>query len=173
MDIIGTLSGALPEKYNKPLIMRKMVNECKVLINHSFDDMELKFSDRDLRYINKNNVFSIHSSDPLAVFLYVSKKSHSLLGYSQEQIIGKSFYSFIHHDDLEEISNVHDKVLKGECVKFNCRIVKDEHEKRISAYLKKIDNIIITFDEMLLESDSIVGIPKNNSKEIQKLLYKV
>ncbi len=57
-----------------------------------------------LSFITSNMLDLIAESDENGVFKYVSPSSQHLLGYPPEYLGGKSFYDFIHPDDLQEVT---------------------------------------------------------------------
>jgi PAS domain S-box-containing protein len=56
-----------------------------------------------LDFITSNMLDLISESDEKGVYKYVSPSSKQLLGYSSEDLLGKSMYDFIHPDDSEKV----------------------------------------------------------------------
>lgn len=140
--------------------VRKIINKCKeFFINYSFDNININFTEKDVDHINKkDDIFSIHSADNLAVYLYINSKCKDMLGFNQEFVIGKCLYSLLHKDDLDEISKTHDRVLCGKKMLANYRLITNfknitgrNKYIKISSYIKKVDNIIITYIKPLKE----------------------
>ena len=48
----------------------------------------------------------ITETDENGKYIYVSPSSNQLLGYSPEYLLGKSFYDFIHPDNLKEVNKI-------------------------------------------------------------------
>lgn len=60
--------------------------------------------EEQLTFITSNMLDLISESDENGVFKYVSPSSQHLLGYPPEYLRGKSFYDFIHPDDVQEVT---------------------------------------------------------------------
>ncbi|HII83705.1 MAG TPA: PAS domain S-box protein, partial [Methanobacterium subterraneum] len=56
-----------------------------------------------LDFITSNMLDLISESDEKGVYKYLSPSSKQLLGYSSEDLLGKSMYDFIHPDDSEKV----------------------------------------------------------------------
>jgi hypothetical protein len=134
---------------------RQLINNShKLFIKYSFNDIKVNFSSRDIIYINDkpDNIFSIHTADNLAVYLYISNKCKDILGFKRDFIIGKCLYSLLHQDDFNQISQKHDIVLKGNQIDASYRLITNQQCTngknqyiRFNATIKKVDNIIITY----------------------------
>ncbi len=60
--------------------------------------------EEQLTFITSNMLDLISESDEKGIFKYVSPSSQHLLGYPPEYLLGKSFYDFIHPDDVQEVT---------------------------------------------------------------------
>ena len=60
--------------------------------------------EEQLSFITTNMADLITESDNNGVYKFVSYSSNHILGISPENLLGKSFYDFIHPTDLEEVS---------------------------------------------------------------------
>lgn len=131
--------------------IREVINKCSdYFINYSFDDIEI-----DIISIQKidltDNIFSIHTADELAVYVYVSDECNQILGYKQSFIIGKCLYSFLHNDDLENVVQINDSVSNGENLETSFRLrtnfksSKGIQYQQLDTSIKKVDNLIVTY----------------------------
>jgi PAS domain S-box-containing protein len=79
-------------------------------------------SEEQLSFITTNMLDLIMESDKNSVFRYVSPSSNEFLGIPPEKLLGKSFYEFIHPQDMEEIStNLNNAVKTGSSVRLQYR----------------------------------------------------
>jgi hypothetical protein len=137
---------------------RKYICECKeYYIRYSFDHLKFNFTTKDIEYFNNlNNVLSIHSADNIAVFLYVDPNLSNRLGFNRDFIIGKSLYSFLHSHDIDYLSHLHDLVLQGNDEYSNIRLrTYTNNYINIESSIKKIDNIIISYQEPINDNTSL------------------
>ena len=75
---------------------------------------ELRKSEEQLRLITENTSdnISITTFDLKAAYIYVNPSVKSLLGYDPEDMLGKSFFDFIHPDDKKVIFPLLKKYVK-------------------------------------------------------------
>ncbi len=59
---------------------------------------------------NSTDLISRHARD--GVFLYASPASYRLLGYEPEELVGRSAYEMFHPEDVEQILNMHERILE-------------------------------------------------------------
>jgi two-component system, sensor histidine kinase PdtaS len=59
--------------------------------------------EEQLSFITTNMVDLITESNSEGIYRYVSRSSYQLLGIFPENLLGKSFYDFVHHQDLEKV----------------------------------------------------------------------
>jgi PAS domain S-box-containing protein len=77
-------------------------------------DIHIKESEEQYRLIAENATDMITRHDIYGVYNYISNSSYTLLGYSPEDMIGKSAYDFLHSEDAEIIrAGLMDFVSKG------------------------------------------------------------
>jgi len=152
-DLIYKRSENDNKNFDKSYLLRKKINQQKdFFMNYSFDKININFSSNDIEYINtKRNIFSIHTADDLAVYLYITNSCDKILGFKQDYFIGKCLYSFLHTEDVDKLSKTHDDVLCGKNMNTKFRLVSnfknnlDNKYVEFKAYIKKVDNIIITY----------------------------
>lgn len=170
------------KKSNISALLRKKINQQKdFFMDYSFDNININFSNNDIEYINsKNNIFSIHTADDLAVYLYINNSCNKIFGFKQDYFIGKCLYSFLHKEDVDQLSKTHDYVLSGKNMNTKFRLISNFKNNsgnkyvEIKAYIKKVDNIIITYISTLkkqnVNNESIKVIcSKNISKPRKKI----
>lgn len=169
-DLIKTDIEGIRKDSNLALELRKNINNSKDFFkNYSFDNLNIAFSPEDVEYISrKDNIFSIHSADNLAVYLYISKKCNKILGFDQGYFIGKCLYSLLHEDDVEKVSKTHDRVLAGKNILTNYRIMTSfnndgDNYIKLSSYIKKVDNIIVTYLKPIKEGSGYNLTKKNHN----------
>ena len=74
---------------------------------------------------NSDDIFSTHTSE--GIITYISAACRVLLGYHPEELIGHSAYEFLHKEDLEIFSKVHQQILTTpESHRINYRIRKKD-----------------------------------------------
>ncbi len=74
---------------------------------------------------NSDDIFSTHTSE--GIITYISAACRVLLGYHPEELIGHSAYEFLHKEDLETFSKVHQQILTTpESHRINYRIRKKD-----------------------------------------------
>lgn len=162
-------------------IIRKFICENKFFfMEYSFDNLKINFTSRDVIHINDklNNIFSIHSADNLAIYLYINPKYKEMFGFDRNFMIGKCFYSFLHEKDAKMISEKHDMILsKNGLFLATYRLVKKTNSQdikyvKISSCIKKIDNIIVTYLKYPTKN-TVVNIlhEKTNIPTEQKQFY--
>ncbi len=72
---------------------------------------------------NVNEMVSRH--DAAGVYLDVSPSCKNLFGYSPDELIGRNGYEFIHPDDIEDVGQVHERLLSENTVfTLEYRIIK-------------------------------------------------
>jgi hypothetical protein len=71
----------------------------------------LRDSEARFRLLAENSTDMISRHTPEGVFLYVSPSCKTLLGYSPEQLLGRSAYELFHPEDLEAIRKSHGTIL--------------------------------------------------------------
>ncbi len=67
-------------------------------------DQQLKISEEQYRLIAENATDMITRHDLSGIYNYVSNSSYTLIGYSPDDMIGKSAYDFLHPDDAANIN---------------------------------------------------------------------
>ncbi|HHW61932.1 MAG TPA: PAS domain S-box protein [Syntrophomonadaceae bacterium] len=65
----------------------------------------LKESEAHLRRITENMVDMISQIDVDGIFEYVSPSHENILGYAPEELLGNTFYDFVHPDDMQKVKN--------------------------------------------------------------------
>ena len=148
--------------------IRRIINELKeYFLNNPFNKIVINstlFTLRDTEYfgLDSDSIYSIHTADNLAFFLYVNDEFKDIFGYKKKFIIGKCIYCLLHEDDFDQISSIHDKVLRGINVSTVYRLLTNFTEnggfkkyKRFSCCMRKIDNIIVTKMQLLGQADKL------------------
>ncbi|MFH1980297.1 MAG: PAS domain S-box protein [Pseudomonadota bacterium] len=75
--------------------------------------LELQQDEKYYRLIAENSMDMISKHEPDGIYIYASPACRSLLGYTSDELIGKSAYDFFHPDDRPKISDSHAKILKA------------------------------------------------------------
>lgn len=72
----------------------------------------LRASEKYLRLLTDNMLDLISQTDQAGVFQYVSPSHRSILGYTPDQMIGRSAFDFIHPDDLSMAQAIYQAALE-------------------------------------------------------------
>lgn len=75
-------------------------------------EQQIKKSEKKYRLLADNATDMISRHDLRGIYTYVSPSSSSVIGYSQEALIGKSAYAFVHPDDIPFVRKYHDAILE-------------------------------------------------------------
>ena len=80
---------------------KRLSSQCRNITERKKAEESLKKSEEQFRLIaeNTSDIISITTFDLKAKYLYVSPSAKSLLGYDPQDILGKSFFNFIHPED--------------------------------------------------------------------------
>lgn len=119
---------------------------------------ELKNSRDRFRLISNNSadLICLHEAD--GTYVYLSPSVEDILGYTQEDLVGKSPYALFHPEDLRRIqAESHEKALKG------------EHIGRIHYRIKRKDGEFIWFEtatEPIQNEEGDVVRLQTSSREI-------
>ena len=112
------------EKYLRILLFHIDNDYCAIMIN---DATEEYIKDKQIEGFFESNLELVCISDTDGNFIKVNKEFENVLGYSTEELEGKSFISLIHKDDLDSTLNVINE-LKAQnpiCTFVNRNICKD------------------------------------------------
>ena len=75
-------------------------------------DENLRENEKKYRLITENSNDLLATTDEMGVFTYLSPVCERLLGYKQEELIGKNILEYIHPDDQEQIKNKRNRFLE-------------------------------------------------------------
>ncbi len=64
---------------------------------------EVYMNEFRLRHVTENMLDMVSQADARGVFQYLSPSNESILGYKNEEMIGKSVFELMHPDDLDRI----------------------------------------------------------------------
>ena len=92
---------------------------------------ELEESENRFRILLQHSSDFILIIDPKGTVNYCSSSTKRITGYTEEELLGKNVYSFVHPDDVEEIEHrielVKNKGNDGSTVEFRLRSANGEH----------------------------------------------
>ncbi|MCF8298326.1 MAG: PAS domain S-box protein [Saprospiraceae bacterium] len=123
--------------------MKKNINKSESELLKEINKLKAKITDlekdKDIFHLiaeNTSDGIAIVSFDLKARYLYVSPSSIHLLGYEPEEMIGKSFFEFVHPDDKKQSIQLLKKYLKekiNQAFKLNLSNVTETLEYRIKS----------------------------------------
>ncbi|MBM7855456.1 PAS domain S-box-containing protein [Desulfohalotomaculum tongense] len=76
----------------------------------------LKKSEKYLRRITENMLDTVSESDLNGVFRYVSPSHKNVLGYEQEELLGRSIFEFIHQEDKDRVLSAYSRAVRTNLV---------------------------------------------------------
>ena len=94
--LAGQVSGALVNARLFEAVRQELMERVKV-------EAALRESERQFRLLAENSADMISRHDPEGVFMYASPACSVILGYAQNEMIGRSAFEFIHPDDLKKV----------------------------------------------------------------------
>ncbi len=89
----------------------RMIGSMQDITERKIAELKLLDSEKRFRSLVQNGSDMIKILDSSGIFTFSSPSVEKVLGYSQEEIVGKSTFEFIHPDDLQDILN-HFQVIK-------------------------------------------------------------
>ncbi len=99
-------------------------------LEHKLMTEELQRSEEKYRTMIDNANDIIWMIDRNGNFVYANSQAESITGYKLKQWKNKSFVPFIHHEDLNKVNDVFQKILSGKSLRFSVRIY-DKNKKLI------------------------------------------
>ena len=128
-------------------------------INDTYD-IDIKITDNDLDfndfpcYSDKSVLFVCSNNEP-GIILYANSKSENIIGFSQDFLIGKSVFSFMHPEDVKRIMDNSDTIITHRILTN----FKDNNNKRTYKWFtsknKKLENIVVVCSIPLQLNDII------------------
>ena len=94
--LAGQVSGALVNARLFEAVRQELTERVKV-------EAALRDSERQFRLLAENSADMISRHDPEGVYMYASPACSVILGYAQDEMIGRSAFEFIHPDDLKKV----------------------------------------------------------------------
>ncbi|MAO64051.1 MAG: hypothetical protein CL666_03550 [Balneola sp.] len=124
-EVIGTInfSSSIPRTEPISQADKDTVRLLAKWISSEYEAQEyqkqLEESRNKYRLISHNTADMICLHSPDGVYEFVSPSVEKILGYTPDELIGKTPYSFFHPDDLKRIQEEsHEKALQGDAVQF-------------------------------------------------------
>lgn len=92
-------------------VLEDAIKQMSLLFERRFSHEKLKEEKDKFKLLAENatDMISRHSED--GTYLYASPACEPIMGYSPEELVGKSAYNFFHPDDLERITHSHSTIL--------------------------------------------------------------
>ena len=164
-NIVGILLIATQKEINHLKKHLKIFEHLKQYIGSEINRKKLE---SDLNYLHDISPYLICTINFRGKFLKINKTGFDLLGFNEEELLNKSFYDFIHPDDIEiskeEIENIKkNKItnnLENRLITKNGKILwlnwscKASHE----------EGIIYGFAKNITEEKKLIEINKRSSK---------
>ncbi len=124
-------------------------------------DLQIKESEEQYRLIAENATDMITRHDIYGVYNYISNSSYTLLGYSPEDMIGKSAYDFLHVEDAEIIrAGLMDFVRKG----LGVYTASYRYKKKDGKYAWIESTNKLTFKEGTDDIEGVISISRDISE---------
>ncbi len=102
------ISKKLADELKDRLEMYYLCNSLLVKSLAAREDIEKDLRESELRFHllaeNATDIISRHSPD--GAYLYISPSCRTLLGYSQEELIGRSTFKLVHYDDVNKLKKI-------------------------------------------------------------------
>lgn len=143
------------DKYNEDEKKKDLISISKNnTINHIYD-IQINVTQEDIKDLDINcdereTLIIICTIEYPCIILYSNSKSNKIIGFSQNFLIGKSIFAFIHEDDAVRILNSDCKRTITHRVLTNYKSNKGERKyKWFTTRNKKSENIIIVYLKML------------------------
>ncbi|GHH98068.1 sensor domain-containing diguanylate cyclase [Neobacillus kokaensis] len=128
-------------------------------------EIQLKRSEQLYRHIAENSTdfISLHTLD--GKFTYVSPNCPSLLGYSPDEMVGKTTYDFIHVDDIKKMKSFNNDIhligeIKTVTYRFKCKNGKYIWIESKYKHVLSVDKV----------SNEIICVSRDITKNKQKLI---
>lgn len=130
------------------------------------EQAQKKLADSEARYRslveNINDV--IFSLDVEGIITYISPVMHSLSGFSPEQVIGQSFKTFIHPEDLATLISIFEQTLAGKVEPHEFRLLEKTGTFR---YVRSSSRPLMEDGEVIGLSGSLSDISEHKKLEEQ------
>lgn len=124
-------------------------------------DIQIKVSEEQYRLIAENATDMITRHDVNGVYNYISNSSYTLLGYSPEDMIGKSAYDFLHPEDVSDIKvGLKDFVRKG----LGVYTASYRYKKKDGKYIWIESTNKLTLKEGSNEIEGVISISRDISE---------
>ncbi len=124
-------------------------------------DLQIKESEEQYRLIAENATDMITRHDINGVYNYISNSSYTLLGYSPEDMIGKTAYDFLHLEDAEIIrAGLMDFVRKG----LGVYTASYRYKKKDGKYAWIESTNKLTFKEGTDDIEGVISISRDISE---------
>lgn len=124
-------------------------------------DIQIKVSEEQYRLIAENATDMITRHDVKGVYNYISNSSYTLLGYSPEDMLGKSAYDFLHPDDVGVIrGGLMDFVKKG----LGVYTASYRYKKKDGKYIWIESTNKLTLKEGSNEIEGVISISRDISE---------
>jgi two-component system, cell cycle sensor histidine kinase and response regulator CckA len=94
--LAGQVSGALVNARLFEAVRQELTERVKV-------EVALRDSERQFRLLAENSADMISRHDPEGMYMYASPACSVILGYAQDEMIGRSAFEFIHPDDIDTV----------------------------------------------------------------------
>ncbi|WP_216831056.1 PAS domain-containing sensor histidine kinase [Alkalihalobacterium elongatum] len=119
-------------------------------------DLKRKNIQRDQHYqsLFTNNLDAVYSFDLAGRYMSVNKALEKLSGYSEEDLVNQSFYSFVVEEDIQKAIYYFGEAVRGTPQTFNCKV----NHKNGRVIHCKMTNIPITVEDKIT---GIYGICKD------------
>lgn len=110
-DLVAALELGANDYITKPVDFTIVTARLGIHLQLTRTTRQLRRREEQYRLLAENSTDMVTRESPDGTWLYVSPASVKLLGFSPEELVGRSAYSLLHPDDFESLAHTYDTLL--------------------------------------------------------------